>query len=295
MPAIRPIHSWAPAALLPRRPRLGIAFACAADDARPAADGLRTSELRALLRSRGIDTAGVFEREELLRLLAVAPPPSRSRDSVHDLPLQDIMDELEQRGVAFDVLAPTPLLAQLLVEARASGEQSSDASRAGGAGAPSPAPQPQPHRAASRAAATHHGSGADSPADTLEETPPAAGAAGAGAAKGTELLPIARGVAAGLGALVSSVFAGLPLPSEWSVPDSPLLKRPLRLGARAKVLLLLFCLCALRYGLVRAVLALTSLKLSQELLSSAVGALFPSRASRDQRLADGGSEGAAAT
>ena len=79
------------------------------------------------------------------------------------------------------------------------------------------------------------------------------------------------------------------------MPDSPLLKRPLRLGARAKGLLLLFCLCALRYGLMRAVLALTSLKLSQELLSSAAGALFPSRASRDQRLADGGSEGAAAT
>lgn len=273
------------------RPRPRLAAACAIDDVRPAADGLRTSELRALLRSRGIDTTGIFEREELVRLLAVAPP-SNPHDSVHDLPLQVIMDELEERGVAFDVLAPTPQLAQLLVEARA---HSSDASRAGASG-PSPGPQPQPHRAASRAPAARDGGGAGPPADTLEGRPPATSAAAAGAAsKGTELLPVAHGVAAGLGKLLSTVFAGLPLPAEWSVPDPPLLKRPLRLGARAKVLLLLFCLCALRYGLVRAVLALTSLKLSQELLSSAVDTLFPSRSKRGQRREDSEAGGAAAT
>ena len=105
--------------------RVGLLYACASD-VRPEWASLRASELSALLRARGVDTSGVFERAELLRLLAAAPEPGPAGQAagdqplprVNDMPMGDVMDELDRRGVRFDVLAPPQKISRLLVQAR---------------------------------------------------------------------------------------------------------------------------------------------------------------------------------
>ena len=104
--------------------RVGLLYACASD-VRPEWASLRASELSALLRARGVDTSGVFERAELLRLLATPQPGPASEAAeeqplprVNDMPAGDVMDELDRRGVTFDVLAPPQKLSRLLVQAR---------------------------------------------------------------------------------------------------------------------------------------------------------------------------------
>ena len=96
--------------------RVGLLYACASD-VRPEWANLRASELSALLRARGVDTSGVFERAELLRLLAATPESGPAGQAageqplprVNDMPMCDVMDELDRRGVRFDVLAnPNP-------------------------------------------------------------------------------------------------------------------------------------------------------------------------------------------
>ena len=105
--------------------RVGLLYACASD-VRPEWANLRASELSALLRARGVDTSGVFERAELLRLLAATPESGPAGQAageqplprVNDMPMCDVMDELDRRGVRFDVLAPPQKLVRLLVQAR---------------------------------------------------------------------------------------------------------------------------------------------------------------------------------
>jgi hypothetical protein len=104
--------------------RVGLLYACASD-VRPEWASLRASELSALLRARGVDTSGVFERAELLRLLATPEPGPAGEAAeeqplprVNDMPAGDVMDELDRRGVTFDVLAPPQKLSRLLVQAR---------------------------------------------------------------------------------------------------------------------------------------------------------------------------------
>eukprot|EP00964_Phaeocystis_antarctica_P039899 scaffold22805_cov59-Phaeocystis_antarctica.AAC.4 len=121
--------------------RVGLLCACASD-VRPEWASLRASELSALLRARGVDTSNVFERAELLRLLATPEPEPASEAAeeqllprVNDMPAGDVMDELDRRGVMFDVLAPPQKLSRLLVQARR---------RAPLEARPPPAPQWQP-------------------------------------------------------------------------------------------------------------------------------------------------------
>ena len=94
-------------------------------------DGPSTRELRRVLAERSIDTAGVFERAELLRLLEASDrrgaTSAASSIPVQSMSLQEVMDELDARSVAFDVLAPRIALCELLETARGS---------AGGASSP---------------------------------------------------------------------------------------------------------------------------------------------------------------
>ena len=82
--------------------------------------GPSVSELRRILTQRGVSTTGVFEREELLRLLqesvddeALAPP-----QPIEAMHVQDVMAELDARGIGFDVLTPTPVLYERLRASR---------------------------------------------------------------------------------------------------------------------------------------------------------------------------------
>jgi len=107
--------------------------------------GPTTQELRRLLVQRGVDTAGIFERDELVRLVhetnhhhadteiggRAMTPPEQALDTMH---VQDVMEELDTRGVYFDVLTPTHVLFDLLQQARSDmvpqasrGSSSSDA------------------------------------------------------------------------------------------------------------------------------------------------------------------------
>ena len=95
-----------------------------------AARGPSTSEVIRRLKSLGVDTSNVYEKRELLRLLEVveaqqppasstqAPPDGPPPTPIGEMDLQDIMYELEERGVDFDVLAPEPALITLLKKAR---------------------------------------------------------------------------------------------------------------------------------------------------------------------------------
>ena len=86
-----------------------------------AADGPSTKELRRVLSGRGVDTAGIFERSELLSLLdaSTPSPPVQRLPSIEGMESQSLMQELEERGVDFDVLAPDTVLAAQLRAARA--------------------------------------------------------------------------------------------------------------------------------------------------------------------------------
>lgn len=80
--------------------------------------GRSVSELRHILMQRGISTTGVYERDELVRMVkssggegAVIVSPQQPIEEMH---VQDVMAELETRGVTFDVLTPTPVLYERL-------------------------------------------------------------------------------------------------------------------------------------------------------------------------------------
>lgn len=82
---------------------------------------ISTGELMEMLRDRGIDPSGIYERSELLALLESTEPWPRQIDvqPVELMDLQSLMQELEERGVEFDVLAPDAVLMRLLADARA--------------------------------------------------------------------------------------------------------------------------------------------------------------------------------
>jgi hypothetical protein len=92
-----------------------------------AARGPTTAQLRQLLAQRGVSTAGIFEREELMALAmetgGLGGAPASSSDGIEALSLQDVMSELEDRNVPFDILSPKPVLYDLLRKER-SGEAS---------------------------------------------------------------------------------------------------------------------------------------------------------------------------
>ena len=156
---------------------------------------ISTGELIDTLKARGIDTTGIFEREELLELLDRTPAPELEPIELMDP--QSIMAELELRGGDFDVLAPDHALRDLLSDARAAGGEWAAAepgsaaepvivtpppSSAGSAsstpssppGASSPPPSPSSRRARRSAAARPSGTGGGRP-DAAEELLPLVG------------------------------------------------------------------------------------------------------------------------
>ena len=93
--------------------------------------GPPTNEVRRLLSQRGVDTAGVYERDELLRLLREiggeeqSAPPLPPVATMH---VQDVMEELAARGVFVDVLTPDATLYDRLREARERGPRAASRS-----------------------------------------------------------------------------------------------------------------------------------------------------------------------
>jgi hypothetical protein len=88
--------------------------------------GPSARELRQMLSQRGVSTAGIFERDELLRLVEELPlfeepdiPPLDALIPVEEMSVQELMFELEERGIDCDVLAPEPALRTLLTAVRA--------------------------------------------------------------------------------------------------------------------------------------------------------------------------------
>eukprot|EP00322_Chrysochromulina_rotalis_P001989 CAMPEP_0115830654 /NCGR_PEP_ID=MMETSP0287-20121206/1727_1 /TAXON_ID=412157 /ORGANISM="Chrysochromulina rotalis, Strain UIO044" /LENGTH=305 /DNA_ID=CAMNT_0003283961 /DNA_START=12 /DNA_END=929 /DNA_ORIENTATION=- len=77
-----------------------------------------------MLAQRGVSTAGVYERPELLRLLRESNGVGQSTElgvpllPVETMHLQDVMSELDSRNIEFDVLTPVPTLHSMLREAR---------------------------------------------------------------------------------------------------------------------------------------------------------------------------------
>ena len=124
----------------------------------------RASQLRAELARLGVPTDGVFERDELERLLDRARAEAAARKaearaappSIEAMAVQEVMDELEARGVRFDVLAPEEKLASQLRRARAQ-----DAPPAAPRRPPPRRPPPRQPPSAAR------------PPDTPPATPPA--------------------------------------------------------------------------------------------------------------------------
>jgi len=115
------------------RRRCGIPSACASD--------MTVRELRAALHAAGLDTSSIFEREELERLFmrcqdqddhnpnhSSSDPSYNSSDPpIATMHVQEIMDELQERGERYDVLAPEPLLRRQLEQLRYREAQASKA------------------------------------------------------------------------------------------------------------------------------------------------------------------------
>ena len=272
--------------------RVGLLCACAN---RPEWESLRATELSALLKARGVDTTGIFERDELLRLLAEPPRASREQlPSIDGMRPREIMEELDRRGVRFDVLAPPQKLSQLLVRAR---ERSPLQAPAPvwpappwpAASAPPAAPVPPPAAPVPAAAAepappppAAEPAAAQTP-EPPADAPPSVPAPEASVARDLlpvpEMLPLLRGAGAFLSTTLGEAGPALSQvtskagPALRNVPravqdGTGRLGRRWALSRRAKAMLLVVCVCALRFGLVRTVLIAVSLKLSQELAVS---------------------------
>ena len=227
-------------------------------DARPETEGLRTAELRSLLQSRGVDTAGIFERGELLRLLTDLPRTERPRlPDPSDMHAGDIMTELDQLGVDFDVLSPTHTLATLLRRARAGNRHSRVAFHPG---------QRQEHATA----------------ESIDESPdsgPPVAADQPKEIKTPDLLPLVVGAATTASTLLSRAL-GEASAVATGMPDALTVRSRFSLSRRFQAALLALCLCALRFGIARTVLIAVSLKLTQELV---VGSVWPGPSRRRAR------------
>eukprot|EP00315_Gephyrocapsa_oceanica_P012016 CAMPEP_0185288552 /NCGR_PEP_ID=MMETSP1363-20130426/3462_1 /TAXON_ID=38817 /ORGANISM="Gephyrocapsa oceanica, Strain RCC1303" /LENGTH=226 /DNA_ID=CAMNT_0027884431 /DNA_START=20 /DNA_END=697 /DNA_ORIENTATION=+ len=161
MPLVQAEAIFALAALAPRpalrlsptRPPATFARRCSGPLSVGDGDRLSIRDLRSRLARLGVDSTGVFERAEIERLIdeqlelrdAAAPsaasssqwqpppPPQSSSGSLAppmSMHVQDVISELEERGVAFNVLEPHRSLARRLEAARAAGVRTQTAAAA---------------------------------------------------------------------------------------------------------------------------------------------------------------------
>ncbi|KAL1511074.1 hypothetical protein AB1Y20_005897 [Prymnesium parvum] len=228
------------------------------------------SELRRELHRRGVDTSTLFEREEFMRLLArsapIAPPPP-PEPPLERMHVQEVMEELERRGVEYDVLAPSSQLARLLAAARAAAATAAPRPPAAPRSPPPPTPTPgRARRPPPRAPAPPPSRAAASPSANATALQPAAavadGFAGLVGAVAETLASTALVVSdLAVGALNSS------RQGEWrDAPKEWIAKGPLRrVRPPPKAVLLVFCICALRYGLTRSILIGAAAKLSLDI------------------------------
>ena len=262
-----------------------------------ASGGPTTSEVRRRLAEYGVSTAGVFERSELLRLLQTAEQaqPSGAPPPVASMDVQSVMAELEERGIDFDVLAPEPALFAALERARSSArgrERRQQSARQ--------AAQQQPARAPRREAPTP-------PRPRPSPPPPASQPFTPTAAKPAEKpRRESRGASqySDLSGLVGDAFGSAveivsgaaekaaPIVGDAIEKVSPAAAAAATAGGKRsrgaiqavrkrlkgvrlppKPVLLLLCVCALRFGLTRTALAATSAKLTIDLGQEAIAAV----------------------
>ena len=242
------------------------------------ARGLSTGEIRRLLSVRGVSTQGVFEREELLRILddsneCAAPEPDAAAPPVNGMDVQDVMLELQARGVEFDVLAPIPDLYDQLYSARGDDDtvRSSTCSQA--------VQQPQRHtswrdKSMSSRTPSSPGTASEDMTDLIPQplrdaiepiwcTTRDFLAESAGAAL-SELQPGAQAAAKAASRTPSRLVQKLRAQSK-------------KLQLPSKPILLALCICALKFGFVRTALAGISLKLALELTLDAASRVWQLR------------------
>ena len=278
--------------------------------------GPKAGELRRLLAERGVDASGIFERSELLRLLAetrtTAAAAAAADPQLETMSVQDVMAELQRRGIGFDVLAPDQALYEMLRKAR-----SKRAAEGSGTHATTPAKPTSATTTATTAsttttattatAATGPSRATASPA-TTDETQHATASrikdrtqpSGAkpqgdarmptrGASEHRDLLPLIGDTMQGAlewleptvsgavdriapvaAAATSSAAAATSSAARVATGARPrawlavVRKRLRRVRPPPKPVLLLLCVSALRFGLVRTALAAISVKLAVE-------------------------------
>ena len=304
-----------PVACAPTLPTLHASDRCNVVAAASRNSGPRTADARRRLTELGVNTDGVFERSELLRLLetaeeraADAPPPIASMD------LQAIMNELEERGVDFDVLAPQPALMALLQKARRATPRPQPATARTAYSAPPPStpvynapparpPPSPPAAAASPAPPAPRAPPPAPPAAPADEAPVQRTTRGASPHRdlsslvgeavtsavdvagvvADKLAPTVGGVIDELApAAKSTVKAAAETASEMASKGAEKLPNGVVQRVRGwlqkarpppKPVLLLLCVAALRYGLVRTALIASAAKLTIDISNEAVAAV----------------------
>jgi len=249
---------------------------------------LSARELRRELASRGISAAGVFEREELQRLLdasAGAAADAVVDAAVEAMSVQEMMEELQARGAGFDVLSPAPVLADQLRRLRRAQPRAPAP-----APAPSPPPPPPPRPAARSPPAPRAPPPAAPPPPAATAAAPAAAAAAAptaaaapdplaspaypaGTSNHTSLLPLLGSVWEGAKARAPEAAGavGGAVGGPLRALGDALPELRVGLGAmrpRTKAALLAVCVGVLRYGLVRTAVALLAARLAADLAAA---------------------------
>ena len=280
--------------------------------------GPRTGEVKRRLAELGVNTDSVFERSEMLRLLEVAEAraaeaPAEVLPPVGSMDLQGLMNELEDRGIDFDVLAPEPALVSLLHKARKADHRAaprrqpaaysppatyapaqSTAPARPPPSPPQPAPSPPPPPAPSSAppsAAPAAATSAPAAATAPSEAPAQRTTRGASPHRDlsslvgeavTSAVDVASGVAEKMAPAVGGVIDELTPAAQaaaataTATASSGVQKLPRGVVQRVrgwlqkvhpppKPVLLLLCVAALRYGLVRTALAATAAKLTLDI------------------------------
>ena len=259
----------------------------------------------------------MFERDELVRLLAESDAllpdiPTMQRRPVEAMNVQEIMDELEDCGIEYNVLAPRPVLSQKLREARGyecrapesqqttpvdpydvpydmPGEELLDKSRGSHVGSQPEARATQPRRDAATAARLANEESLRRSRRASDDLDPAA----AWDEAQRELYPVIADAVGGVGSIVGEVIEQLKPATSKAVSATTaavsgagvaggglrdrLLARARRQLRRfrppPKPVLLALCVGALRFGVVKTALAAASAKLTIEVARDAATAL----------------------
>ncbi|KAL3905345.1 MAG: hypothetical protein SGPRY_010944 [Prymnesium sp.] len=272
------------------------------------------SLLRRELESRGIDTRGLYERAEFVRLLAESEGkqqrPRAGLPEVGTMTIQEMMEELDLRAVSYDVLSPSWKLAAELQRARAGQGQRVSQPPTPPTKAPSP---PVPRRAMEenerereelsfmedfsyeRAEPSHKRAGQSQQSQRSqqpgveergEQTDRARAASSPAAMPSTDAAVFVDGAVEAVGSIASklaSATVAIPAiatdlmnvssPTAWHSPVPQAWKESLtsgpfrRLRPPPKPVLLVICLCALRYGIGRTLIVALAALLSLDIVS----------------------------